>query len=83
VYLVHAEKCPRFQSLIGRLKTVSSCTLEVQASSFQSLIGRLKTKACWMSASVASRFQSLIGRLKTSGEDANQAFLLHVSIPHR
>ena len=51
---------------------------------FQSLIGRLKT---WYRKEICPDqvlFQSLIGRLKTqSGEDTNQAFLLHVSIPHR
>ena len=55
----------RFQSLIGRLKTVAPAGTTSCQYSFQSLIGRLKTSNSRAARASAPKFQSLIGRLKT------------------
>ena len=55
-----------FQSLIGRLKTLSEAKRSHVGRSFQSLIGRLKTIfLLWVLLWRFRLFQSLIGRLKT------------------
>ena len=54
-----------FQSLIGRLKTLSRTKVGGRGSRFQSLIGRLKTEDGFAFEEESQVFQSLIGRLKT------------------
>ena len=55
----------KFQSLIGRLKTVDFGLRVGLHLQFQSLIGRLKTRHRRDNRHRVRRFQSLIGRLKT------------------
>ena len=56
--------CP-FQSLTGRLKTISTLLSLTACASFQSLTGRLKTLSLLFDSNYLIMFQSLTGRLKT------------------
>ncbi len=65
MHVIDTTSFNMFQSLIGRLVTVSSVGRQALAQSFQSLIGRLVT---WLEAGTmitSILFQSLIGRLVT------------------
>ena len=65
--MVRPDKSYRFQSLIGRLKTLKLTQSKIFADmvQFQSLIGRLKTFIGIDAMADQEMFQSLIGRLKT------------------
>ena len=74
----------RFQSLIGRLQTMSDLEKVVDRVVFQSLIGRLQTLAVLASRmDIDARFQSLIGRLQTRNARQEHLHPENVSIPHR
>ena len=73
-----------FQSLIGRLRTLSGEDAdEVVAAEFQSLLGRLRTRLAPASFTYYHMFQSLIGRLRTQEPLPIQLAPGLVSIPHR
>ena len=55
----------KFQSLIGKIKTLVDCFLVEKTLKFQSLIGKIKTRNANRQSIDDDKFQSLIGKIKT------------------
>ena len=72
-----------FQSLVGRLKTLSYHSWTGHGYLFQSLVGRLKTLSHALGKVLDSVFQSLVGRLKTRPPGYRLSCWTRVSIPRR
>ncbi len=73
-----------FQSLIGRIKTITHPKRRpINFTRFQSLIGRIKTYQDQKGKRNGNEFQSLIGRIKTQINFSLPLEIISVSIPHR